>query len=428
MASILRLFALLLALAVPARGGDLPLQTSLGGTAGKEDGAGLGKFSSFPIAIDGANGMTAYLFVPDGAATGRKYPLLFVLHGNGDKGENRHRNLSRVSTKEFPVFVVGVQYQKDTKFNSECWPQDVCWKAFDWLREKALKEHPVDPAQVYCQGFSMGGGYCGMYSMHLWKQDSAKFPFRALFFSSGMAYTPDRKAFPEVPHIGMVGEKETAVMGSVNVVKDMREWANALWRWELPVQYHEIPGMEHQVNPQCHSIIRESMMIFSSPRDCPGPFEADDVGAAGSLLRRGKWKEGLEALAALADPKLKARVADARKKAEGWASSELRQLDAAVTDGAKRKSADPEALLRMRAIADAFPDQAKTYAKKLEVHATSHAEELKRREEFFAARAQESKDPATAKADCERLSKIANSPTAKAAAYRLTWWVDPGSK
>ncbi|KAF0243613.1 MAG: hypothetical protein FD180_3217 [Planctomycetota bacterium] len=425
---MLRLPAALLAIASLACAGDLPLQTALGGTAGKEDGAGLGKFSNFAVEVEGASGMKAYLFVPDGAAAGRKYPLLFVLHGNGDKGENRHRNLSRVSTKEFPVFVVGVQYQKDTVFNSACWPQEVCWSAFDWLREKALKEHPIDRDQVYCQGFSMGGGYCGMYSMHLWKKDPAKFPFRALFFSSGTAFTSDRAAFPDVPHIGMVGEKETAVMGVVNVVKDTRQWANALWRWGIPVQYHEIPGMEHQVNPQCHSIIRESMAIFGSPRDCPGPFEADAIGEAGSMLRRGKWKEGLEALSAIADAKLKSRVTDARKKAEAWAASELRQLDAAVADAAKRKSADPEALIRMKAIAEAFPEQAKTYSKKLETHAASHAEELKRREEFLAARAQESKDAAAARAECERLSKIANSPTAKAAAYRLTWWGDASGK
>ncbi|MEK7467023.1 MAG: hypothetical protein AAB074_06365 [Planctomycetota bacterium] len=422
------LCAALVAVASVAFGGDLPLQTALGGAAGKEDGAGMGKFSTFPVEGEGAKGMNAYLFVPDGVAAGRRVPLLFVLHGNGDKGENRHRNLSRVSTKEFPVFVVGVQYQKDTKFNSECWPQDVCWQAFDWMREKVLKEHPIDRDQVYCQGFSMGGGYCGMYSMHLWKQDPAKFPFRALFFSSGTAFTSDRAAFPDVPHIGMVGEKETAVMGVVNVVKDTRQWANALWRWGIPVQYHEIPGMEHQVNPQCHSIIRESMMVFASPRDCPGPFDADDIGAAGSMMRRGKWKEGLEALAAISEPKLKSRVTDARKKAEAWAVSELRQLDVAVADAAKRKTADPEALIRMRSIAEAFPEQAKSYAKKLEAHATSHAEEMKRRDEFFAARDQELKDAAAAKAECERISKIAGSPAAKAAAYRLTWWADPGAK
>jgi hypothetical protein len=415
------LFAFLLAIAACA--GDLPLQTGTGGAALKEDGVGQGKTSSFPVTSDGADGMTAYQFLPD-VAPGRRYPMLFVLHGNGDRGENRHRNMTRVSTKEFPVFVFGVQYQKGVKFNDPCWDQEVCWKAFDWIREKALKENPIDPDQVYCQGFSMGGGYTGMYSFHLWKKDPAKFPFRALFFSSGQAFTSDKSVFPNVPHIGMVGEKEIAVMGAVNVVQDTRVWANALWRWGFAVEYHEIPGMEHQVNPQCHSIIRETMQVLGSPRDCPGPWDAGDLGGAGSLLRRGRWTEGLQALAAIADAKLKSKVGDAKKKAEGWASAEMKRLDAALADAAKRKSPDPEALLRLRAIAAAFPDQAKPLAAKIEGHEKTHAEEMARREELEAARKKEAEDAAGAKAEYERLSKVPSSATAKAAAFRLTWWVD----
>ncbi|NUN47406.1 MAG: hypothetical protein HUU15_01085 [Candidatus Brocadiae bacterium] len=415
--------------AVTALAGDLPIQVAVGGAAAeKEPGASQGKTVTIPVTAEGADGMSAWLLIPDGVVPGRKYPLLFVLHGNGDNGQNRHKNMSRVSTREFPVFVLGVQYQQGTKFNDPRWPDEVCWRAFDGLIATSLREHPVDPAQLYLQGFSMGGGYTGMYSMALWKRDPAKFPFRALFFNSGMAFTPNPKVYPAVPHIGIYGSEETAVKGVVNVVKDMEVWGNALLRYGIPVEMHRIEGMGHQVNPRCHVIIRETMMVLCGPKDLPAPFEEGDLGAACSALRVGRWKEGMEALAVPAggaDAKLKAKAADLKKKAESWASTEMKRLDAAVADSLRRKAFDAEAWTRLRTLADVFPDPAKSLAKKLEDHAAKGADEIARRGEFLAARALEATDAKAAKAEYERLAAVAGSGVAPAAKHRLSWWMDP---
>ncbi len=418
--------ALLLLFATAAD--NLPPQTACGGGEGSAPvGSPPGKFSEFPVSSDGADGMTAYLFTPDNVPAGKKVPLLFVVHGNGDGAKGRHQSLSLISSKEFPIYVVGIQYQKEVKFNAAAWPWEVCQKAFDWLLAKTTKDCPIDPDHVYLQGFSMGCGYAGGWAYARWKQDHDTFPFRALFFNSSPAPARTKEDYPPIPLINMVGEKETAVLGTINLVKDVKTWCNQLALQGQQVEYHEVPNMEHAVNGQCCQIIRDTIQALWGPRDLPVTYEEGAIGDAMRLMRKGRLADGFKALGEIKDldPKAKKAWSAAKKKLEDWAAGDLKRLDGLIAEAlVKRKLFEIEEFLKFRAIAAAFPDQGRKHASAIKSIETKQADELKRRDDYVAARTKETEDRAAAKELLQTLAAVKGSATAKAAAYRLSWWID----
>jgi acetyl esterase/lipase len=424
----MRAIVLLLLVALPATADELPPQMACGGGEGSPaPGGGTGKVSEFPVTSEGADGMTAYLYLPDNPPRDRRVPLLFVLHGNGDSGKGRHANLTAVSSKDDPIIVVGIQYQKEATFNAALWDGAVTLRAFDWLLEKTLKEQPVDPDHVYLQGFSMGCGYAGSWAYKRWKDDPKTFPFRALFFNGSPAGARSKDDYPPVPFIAMVGEKETAVLGTINVVKSVKTWANQLARAPRQVEYHEIPGMEHAVNGQCHQIIRDTILRLRGPRDLPAWFD----GEAARTLRLGRLAEGFQGLVEAAkskelDSKARKAASDARKRLEEWSATEMKRLESLVAEAlVKRKSFEVEEFLRLRELATAFPDAGRKFSSGIASTEKKQAEELKRRDAYLAARAKEAEDVDVAKTALEALAAVKGSRTAQAAAYRLSWWMAP---
>ncbi len=432
----MRILAAVLLAASLASAGELPIQEGCGG--GDESPPAVnppGKYSKFPVEVEGATGMNAYLFSPEGVQPGRRYPLLYVFHGNGDGAEGRHRNLSNVSSKDYPVFVIACQYQKEAKMGSEGWGPEVTRNAFRWLLDKTLKEQPVDPDQVYLQGFSMGAGVIGQWAYRWFKDEPESMPFRGLFFNGGMASAHRKEVYPDVPYVCMVGEKETAVLGSINVVQGVREFANELLRFGLRCEYHEIPGMEHSVNERCHKVIRDSMIALAGPNDPPTPAEPGELASVVRKLKAGRWKDAMDELKPLeakeTEEKLRKRAIELRKAVEKWAPVELKRLEGRLAEGlAKKKPFDVESWARMRAVADAFPDGAKPWADKLRGLEKKQGDEIARRAKFLEARALETGDRTAAKAAYEELAKAKDSRMARAAAYRLSWWLDeiPGVK
>ncbi len=431
----MRLLAFFVILAGVSAADDLPIQTSCGGgESSPPTGNPPGAFSEFPVASEGAEGMTGYLFLPDAIPAGRRVPLLFVLHGNGDSGKGRHRNLSNVSSKDDPIIVVGIQYQKEVKFNAALWPGDVTLRSFEWLLAKVVKEQPADPENVYVQGFSMGCGYAGGWAYKRWQDAPDTFPFRALFFNGSPSPARSKDAYPPVPIINMVGELETAVMGSANIVKSVKTWSNQLARLGAHVEYHEIPKMEHAVNAQCHQIIRDTILRLRGPRDLPAHSTDPAIAAACRLLRRGQVADGYRGLTEIAqskelDAKARKAGADVKKKLEDWAATEMKRVESTVAEAlAKRKTFEMEDFLRLRTLAATFPDQGRKHASGIAAQEKRQADELKRRDEYLAARAQEKDDPAAAKAALQLLAGMKGGRGVQAAAYRMSWWMDPDEK
>lgn len=106
---------------------------------------------------------------------GEKYPLLFFLHGAGERGNDVEKLLPHLPTqmstpewqKKFPCFMVIPQCRPDRLWMNQHWsekefkpldekPNEQMQMAIDIL-DQSLKSLPVDRNRVYLTGLSMGG-------------------------------------------------------------------------------------------------------------------------------------------------------------------------------------------------------------------------------------------------------------------------------
>ena len=142
-----------------------------------------------PVEVEGADGMDFHLHLPRGwkSRTRKTYPALLALHGNGQAAASNFRTCCQLSQKKTPLIVIAPAYQKEKRFNAPCWPQDVCMKAFDWLRQQAVSEWHADPEQFFVQGFSMGGSYASLYVLHeqARRKEGQPLPIRGAILNSG---------------------------------------------------------------------------------------------------------------------------------------------------------------------------------------------------------------------------------------------------
>jgi len=227
-----------------------------------------------PLEVSGGEGMEFHLHLPRGwkaKSKKKKYPVLLALHGNGQAPENAFRKFCQLSTKKTPLIVMAPKYQKEKRFNAERWPQDVCMAAFTWLREQAMDRFHGDPDQFFVQGFSMGGSYASLYACHLLekRKPGERFPVCGVILNSGVAYSPRMKWPENVPSLFIVGELETAVRGTINVVESMQRAGNGYFRQGTDVRFHLIPGMKHAVNQECLDLARQLIFEECGPTRAP---------------------------------------------------------------------------------------------------------------------------------------------------------------
>ncbi|MBN2491360.1 MAG: alpha/beta hydrolase fold domain-containing protein [Planctomycetes bacterium] len=213
-----------------------------------------------PVAVKGAEGMSFHLHLPSGwtPKSKAKYPVLLALHGNGQAPQGNFAKFRALSTKKTPLIVVAPHYQKEPQFNAEVWPREVCLAVFDWLREQSVTEWHGDSTRFFVQGFSMGGSYASLYVAHAAGATKAGEPLgiRGAILNSGTAWSPQMSWPKNLPSLFIVGEKETAVRGSINVVASMRQAANGFLRQGGDVRFHLIQGMGHAVNAECVELAR----------------------------------------------------------------------------------------------------------------------------------------------------------------------------
>jgi predicted esterase len=222
-----------------------------------QKGLGQGDLKTIPVKETGYEGMVYHLFTPKGVRPGKLYPLVYALHGNGQNAETHARSIAKISTAELPVFVVAPQYQKEKKFNAPVYPG--AGEIFAMILRTTLKDCPIDKGRVILEGFSMGSNYSTAWINALanrTKQDNP-FPFRAAWLNS--TAVPPRSPAPRIPYLLFVGEKETAVLGRINVLESVRTAYKSMFIADLDVRYIEIPGMGHAVNAECRRIMREHL-------------------------------------------------------------------------------------------------------------------------------------------------------------------------
>lgn len=109
--------------------------------------------------FDATNVILPYLFsqpASHSTAINGRLPLIFFLHGAGERGRNldliRHYGIPRAVRKfaDFPFFTVAPQCPAHTYW------EDLDSVLFDLL-DAVCKQYPIDPARIYLTGLSMGG-------------------------------------------------------------------------------------------------------------------------------------------------------------------------------------------------------------------------------------------------------------------------------
>ncbi|MEZ5990618.1 MAG: hypothetical protein R3F30_16190 [Planctomycetota bacterium] len=241
-------------------------------------------------------GMYWYLFRPDGVSDKDRYPLVFCLHGNGQKSEGHLRNMAKLSTKERPVFLVVPQYQKGSTFNDPTYPD--CPGAFEGILAQALAKAPIDRGRMVLEGFSMGCNFSMAWAYgYKGRHPDEAFPFRAVWLNS-TAIPPPAEA-PRVPWLLFVGEKERAVLGKIDVVAGVRGATRAFVKAGHDVDYREIPGMGHAVNKDCHELMLAALAALPDWSGlCDGKWP-ESLQPAVELARAGEFAAFAKALAAL---------------------------------------------------------------------------------------------------------------------------------
>lgn len=224
-----------------------------------------GSIAKHPVEEQGYEDMSYHVFTPAGLRRGQLCPVIFALHGNGQRAEQHIANIAKVSTGDHPVFVIAPQYQKEARFNAPVHPG--AGAVFAGLLAKLLAEAPVDPGRVILQGFSMGSNYSTAWIDSLTDRSDpgVTFPFCAIWLN-GTA-VPPRHEVPSVPFLLFVGEKETAVLGRINVRESVRTAYLSMFRSGLDVRYLEIPGMGHTVNAECHRLMQEHLTTLPDHTD-----------------------------------------------------------------------------------------------------------------------------------------------------------------
>ncbi|MBQ0957611.1 dienelactone hydrolase family protein [Ideonella sp. 4Y11] len=97
-----------------------------------------------------------WLYLPRAVATepGRRWPVMFFLHGSGERGKDLqavrvHGPLKTLERQDdFPFIVVGPQAEAGTAWNAHL---------LHALLQHLLPTLPADPDRVVCTGLSMGG-------------------------------------------------------------------------------------------------------------------------------------------------------------------------------------------------------------------------------------------------------------------------------
>ncbi len=190
---------------------------------------------------------------------GKKYPLVFFLHGAGERGNDNEKQLTHFPDKmasaenreKFPCFLLAPQCRTDKRWVEVPWsdakstpmgkPGDQMQAALDAL-EKVLKENPIDTSRIYLTGLSMGG--YGSWDL------AARQPerFAAVGPICGGGDEAQGERLKNVPLWAWHGDKDTAVP-----VERSRKMIEAIKKAGGSPKYTELPGVGHNSWSQAYS-------------------------------------------------------------------------------------------------------------------------------------------------------------------------------
>jgi len=162
------------------------------------------------------------LLKPQNADPAKKYPLVVLLHGAGERGTDNEKQLthgvaaftSKDALEKYPCFMIVPQCPNSTKWvdvdwsaNSHVMPKEMTdpSRLTIELIRKLLKDEPIDPKRVYLTGLSMGG--YGTWDL------AARFPdlFAAIAPVCGGGDEATAATIKDLPIWAFHGAKDTVV-------------------------------------------------------------------------------------------------------------------------------------------------------------------------------------------------------------------------
>ena len=207
-----------------------------------------------PKTFESAEGTLLYRWAePEKTEPGKKYPLVVLLHGAGERGKN---NVSQLQWGATPLlaymrekgiagyFIAGQvpngQQWVDTPWNAAAhrMPQkpSASMALLLALIDKTIAEQPVDRARIYVTGVSMGG--YGTWDAIQRRPDL----FAAAMPICGGGDTHLAWKIRDIPIWVWHGSVDSAVP-----VSRSRDMVAALWSVDGRVRYSEVAGFDHAV-------------------------------------------------------------------------------------------------------------------------------------------------------------------------------------
>ena len=226
-----------------------------------------------------------HLFVPEGLARGRRYPLLIVYHGgkDGASGKGMCKRFAKLSTRKHPVIVLSPNMYTMDAYN-------------ELIAEGAV---PIDPQRVVIYGHSSGG--MGVRSaMAEFRSTNGSFVPAALISSSTTA-SLGRGRYPPCTYYVMAGEKETPAFVTNEILKNRRRTCrtHALTMQQVipDVRYIEVQGSGHAGGTPAHTGVIQHAIAVSEREAVTLPVQSTP--AELRALRR--WFDAeVKAIAAIA--------------------------------------------------------------------------------------------------------------------------------
>ncbi|MCQ2388897.1 MAG: GDSL-type esterase/lipase family protein [Kiritimatiellae bacterium] len=215
---------------------------------------------------------------------GRKYPLVVLMHGAGERGTN---NVDQLAIGATEVLKYAVESGNDCFFLAGQVPGNQQWVDVPWshldhrmpekpsetmalqmaFMEKLFAELPVDRDRVYATGISMGG--YGTWDLVSRKPEW----FAAAMPVCGGADVRQAWKFKNVPTWTHHGDKD----GVVPFARSRRMTA-ALWDLGCPVKYTEHPNVGHGSWTPAYGTRKNLEWLFSQKRKAVPrvPFASGD--------------------------------------------------------------------------------------------------------------------------------------------------------
>jgi len=208
---------------------------------------------------------------PAQAEPGKRYPLVILLHGAGERGTDNRKQLVWGAT---PLLAYMREKKIEGYFLAGQVPEGKRWVEKDWSAlahrmdkhpsetmgllleyvDRIREALPIDPSRIYVTGVSMGGYGTWEFAQRRPELVAAAMP------CCGGGDTHEAWRLREVPIWAWHGTADTAVP-----VTRSRDMVSALWAVDGNIRYTEIPGCGHGVWGPAYSS-REALDWFFSQR------------------------------------------------------------------------------------------------------------------------------------------------------------------